>query len=283
MLLVMSGAWIVMASLMLGPPSPQISGPVEGPAVEGPAVEDPAVEDEDAEPPGIEFAPAPRLEPDASLLEPGATIEVPPPPEGVQEGPLALSSTDEASLWPDPGNAPSDGSAALVSAGVLIPVGVLVPLGLLQDPRLSGPDRSGIIVAGVGMEIIGVAILGIGLHRRVKLARWAGAYRVQPTPQGGGLLAFGGIALTAGVTLDLLGLWVMGRGGAMPQANAMVIGGSAALALAPLGLVFGKRRANNYAATGGWVRRPMPMPPVTVVPRLLVLQRGAGISFAGRF
>lgn len=169
-----------------------------------------------------------------------------------------------------------------VTAGVLIPVGVLVPLGLLQDPRLSGDARVSIVVAGVGMEVIGLAGLGLGLHRRMKLVRWAGAYRVQPTPQGGGLLEIGGIALTAGVTLDLLGLWIMARGGSMPQATAMLIGGSAALGLvAPLGLVFGKRRRDAYHTSGGWIRRPMP--PLTVAPRLLVLPHGAGLSLAGRF
>jgi hypothetical protein len=259
MLCVMPAAWVVIASLLLGPPPPQI---------------------EDAEPPGIEFAPPPTLEPDL-LPSPGAPIEIPPPPEGVQEGPLALTSTDGEALWPDPGTAPPDGAGAFVTAAVLIPVGVLVPLGLLQDRTLPPQGRSGIIVAGVGMEIIALAGLGLGLSRRLKLVRWAGAYRVQPTPQGGGLLAFGGIALTAGLTLAPLGFWVMARGGSLPHANAMVIGGAAALGLAPLGLVFGKRRRDAYIDSGGWIRRPMP--PVTVVPRVLVLPRGAGISFVGQF
>jgi hypothetical protein len=197
MLAVMSGAWIVLASLLLGPPPPEIS-----------------------EPPGIEFAPAPTL--DADTLP----IEVPPPPEGVEEGPVA-PPPDEASMWPDPGTAPSDGSGLFVSAGVMVAAGVLVPLGLLQDPALSADDRGAIIGAGVGMEVIAALGLGLAVSRRMKLVRWAGAYRVQPTRQGAGLLTFGGIALSAGATLVPLGFWIMGRGGSSPQATAMVIGGAA--------------------------------------------------------
>jgi hypothetical protein len=253
MLCVMPGAWIVLATLVLGPPPPQITEP--------------------AEPPGIEFAPAPTLEPSA------LPIEVPPPPEGVAEGPVAPH--EDPALWPDPGTAPPSGAAAFVTAGVLIPVGVLVPLGLLQDPTLTPADRGGIIGAAVGMEVIAALGLGLAISRRMKLVRWAGAYRVQPTPQGSGLLAFGGITLTAGATLVPLGIWIMARGGSTPHATAMLIGGSASLGLAPLGLVLGRRYAKTYHSTGGWFRRPLP--PITVTPRVLVLPGGLGVSFAGRF
>jgi hypothetical protein len=250
----MPAAWIVLAALMLGPPPPQISEPVELP-----------IEDEAAEPPAIEFAPAPTLEPDA------LPIEVPPPPEGGEEGPVAPHQ--DPALWPDPGTAPPSGAAAFVTAGVLIPVGVLVPLALLQDPTLTPPDRGGIIGAAVGMELIAALGLGLAVSRRVKLVRWAGAYRVQPTPQGGGLLAFGGIALMAGATLVPLGI--------VKHSTAMLIGGSASLGLAPLGFALGTRYAKHYHSTGGWYRRPLPQ--ITLAPRVLVLPGGWGISFAGRF
>jgi hypothetical protein len=280
MLWVMPGAWIVIASLVLGPPTPpppHISGPAEAP-IEGPAPQgDPSeAEDEAAEPPGIEFAPPPTLEPGPSA------IEVPPPPEGhegIQEGPAAL--TEDASLWPDPGSAPSNGAGMFVAAGVTIPAGILVPLGLLQDPALTDADRVGIIGVAAGMGLIGSLGLGLAVSRRVKLVRWAGAYRVQPTPQGSGLLTFGGIALTAGATLVPLGLWIMGRGGSMPHANAMLIGGTVSLGISPLGLVVGKRYRNAYLTTGGWIRRPMPQ--ITLAPRVLVLPGGFGVAFAGRF
>lgn len=265
---VMLGARIVIASLMLGPPPPNISEPAELP-IEGPA------SDHAAEPPGIEFAPAPTIDPDA------LPIEVPPPPEGVEEGPAAPSPPEDPTLWPDPGNAPPNGAGAFVTAGVMFSVGVLVPLGLLQDPTLNGADRSGIIGAAIGMEVIAALGLGLAVSRRVKLVRWAGAYRVQPTPQGGGLLTFGGIALAAGLTLVPLGFWIMARGGSTPHANAMVIGGAASLGVAPLGFVFGKRRRDAYLSTGGWIRRPLPQ--VTLAPRVLVLPGGVGVSFAGRF
>jgi hypothetical protein len=258
MLWVMPGAWIMLASLVLGPPPPQISEP--------------------AEPPGIEFAPAPTIESGPS------TIEVPPPPEdpehGIEEGPAA-PTLEDPTLWPDPGTAPPNGAGAFVAAGVTIGAGVLVPLGLLQDPGLTDADRMGIIGVAAGMGLIGSLGLGLAVSRRVKLVRWAGAYRVQPTPQGSGLLTFGAIALSAGATLAPLGLWVMGRGGSSPHATAMLIGGTASLGLAPLGLVLGKRIRNAYLSSGGWIRRPMPQ--ITLAPRVLVLPGGFGVSFAGRF
>lgn len=257
----MIGDWIVIASLLLGPP----------PLGEQAEPADPA------EPPGIEFAPvpAPTLEPDA--FEP----ELPPPPEGVEEGPAAPPPPEDPTLWPDPGTAPADGAGAFVTAGVMISAGVLVPLGLLQDRTLTSADRSGIIGAAVGMEVIAALGLGIAVSRRMKLVRWAGAYRVLPTPQGGGLLTFGGIAVAAGTTLVPLGIWIMARGGSSPQATAMLIGGSASLGLAPLGIVLGKRRRDAYLSSGGWIRRPLP--PVTLAPRLLVLPGGLGVTLAGRF
>jgi hypothetical protein len=36
-----------------------------------------------------------------------------------------------------------------------------------------------------------------------------------------------------------------------------------------------------YLSSGGWIRRPLP--PITLVPRLLVLPGGVGVSLAGRF
>jgi hypothetical protein len=266
MLCVMPAAWIVIASLMLGPPPP-----IGEPALDQDATRD---EDEIAEPPGIEFAPAPTLDPDA------LPIEVPPPPVGVEAGP-AVPPPEDPTLWPDPGTAPSNGAGGFVMAGVLISVGVLVPLGLLQDPTLTRADRSAIISVGVGMGLIAALGLGLAASRRVKLVRWAGAYRVQPTPQGSGLLTFGGLALTAGATLVPLGVWIMARGGSSPHATAMLIGGSASLGLAPLGFVLGKRRRDAYLSSGGWIRRPLP--PITLAPRLLVLPGGAGVSLAGRF
>jgi hypothetical protein len=259
----MPGAWIVIASLVLGPPPP-------------PEIIEPA----ESDPPGIEFAPAP-----APKLEPGEPpnplgIEVPPPPEGVAEGPVAPPHEDP-SLWPDPGTAPPNGSGAFVTAGVMFPVGVLVPLGLLQDPTLSGDARAAIITTGVGIEVIAALGLGIAVSRRMKLVRWAGAYRVQPTPQGGGLLTFGGIALAAGFTLAPLGLWIMARGGSSPHATAMLIGGCASIGLAPLGFALGKRRRDVYLSSGGWYRRPLP--PVILTPSVLMLPGGFGVSFAGRF
>lgn len=277
MLCVMLGAWFFIASLVLGPP-PQLSEPAELP-IEGPArpALDPDAsenEDEDPGPPGIEFAPAPTLDP--SVLP----IEVPPPPEGVEEGPAALTPGGPT-LWPDPGTAPPNGAGAFVTAAVMLSTGVLVPLGLLQDQTLSGADRSGIIGAGVGMEVIAALGLGLAVSRRMKLVRWAGAYRVQPTPQGSGLLTAGGIALAGGLTLVPLGSWIMARGGSGPHAIAMLIGGSASLGFAPLGILLGKRRRDAYLSSGGWTRRPLP--PVTLTPRVLVLPGGFGVSFAGRF
>jgi hypothetical protein len=259
----MPGAWIVIASLVLGPPPP-------------PEIIEPA----ELDPPGIEFAPVP-----APKLEPGEPpnplgIEVPPPPEGVAEGP-AVPPHHDPSLWPDPGTAPPNGSGAFVTAGAMIPAGVLVPLALLRDRTLSGDARAAIISTGVGIEVIAALGLGIAVSRRMKFVRWAGAYRVQPTPQGGGLLTFGGIALAAGTTLVPLGIWTMARVGSGPDAIAMLIGGSVSLGLAPLGFALGKRRRDAYLSSGGWYRRPLP--PITLTPSVLMLPGGFGVSFAGRF
>lgn len=250
---------------LFGPPPPELSPPPDDPApIEGPA-RAPEASDDDV--PGIEFAPTLASDDDAA---------------DTSEAPSPLSEPS----WPDPGTAPGDGAGAFVAAGALIPIGILVPIGLSLDPSLSRTDINGIIVAGVGMEVIAMGVLGLGIARRVKLRRWALAYRVQPTPQGGGLLAAGGLAGTAGLTMLPLGIWVLARGGSQPVGISLAIAGALSLGvITPPAIVFGKRRHDHYQRTGGWMRRPLPevRPEVSWVPGVMVLPDGLGLSVGGRF
>lgn len=281
----MFGAWCLSATLGLAigagpgtmPPPPEFdetaaptldeAGPVEGPSRPAELAPTHDIEAETSTEPsssGIELAPPPT--PDPETLSPPADEQ---PPD-----------TSEV-WWPDPGRAPGDGAGFFVSASLLIPTGALVTWGLLAEPTLSREDRIGIIVAGSGMAVLGAIGLGLGISRRMKLVRWAKAYRVVPTAQGGGLLAAGGFSLSAALTLAPLGVWVLARGGTPWVGGTMIGAGLASGAFASLALHFGRQRMQAWQRTGGWYRRPLPQ--VGLHPRLLVTRESLGIGIGGQF
>jgi hypothetical protein len=134
------------------------------------------------------------------------------------------------------------------------------------------------------MGLIGVALIGLGTYRRVKLHRWEVAYRVRATAQGGGMLSGGGIAANFGAVLSAVGIYAFARGYGGPLPPVMLGVGLAAVGVAaPTLLVFGRKRRQRYLATGGWYRPPIPelRPEVRVVPSLV--PGGFGVGLAGRF
>ena len=251
----------------------------------------PVLEDEDSGAPVEGPARPPTHEPDAEPPEPEAPDPeidfAPPPPEPEPDEELAAAPPEpppEVS-WPDPGPVPSDGAGAIVAGSLLVPTAVGVTWALLSDPRLSKVDQIGIGVAGVGMGGIGLGILGLGIYRRVKIRRWAAAYRVVPTPQGGGLLTLGSLGGLAGLTLAPLGVYVLAQGGNVPVGAGMLAGGLVSLGVVtPLGFVFGLRQAARMRATGGWTRPPLPqVPQVRLRPQLMLGADRLGLGVAGEF
>lgn len=258
--------WRLAALLMLGPgeseaspPAPSIEAPIAAPS-EGP-IEGPAPPPASSEP-GIELAP--------------------PPPEVEEEEPEPAESTAfvEEPSWPTPGTAPSDGAGMLVAGAILMPTTALATLALLSEARRP-EDRIGLLVGGIGLELIGAAFLGAGIHRRVKLKRWTLAYRVVARPQGGGLIAAGSLAGAFGGTLIGVGSVALRRDYTAGGAAMLGIGIAGVGVIAPLGIYFGRQLRHEYEETGGWYRPALPT--VQLAPRLIVTDTTFGFGVAGRF
>lgn len=267
--------------LVFGPPAPTIEpGAREDPserAVEGPS-EGPS---EPPSEPGIEFA-RPLPDPDGDTDSFTADSDTADSEDGELggEGEETAASDPEPS-WPTPGDAPGDGMAAITTGAILIPGAALMSWALYaQTPGRS--DRNAIIAVGSVMGALGAGMIGMGFYRRAKLHKWALAYRVRTYPQGGGLLAAGSIALTFGAGLTGAGILALTRDDSYSAALLLGIGGGSLAVVAPLTLVFGKRRRDRYVRTGGWYRPELPpVPTARVVP--LLTPTSAGIGIAGQF
>jgi hypothetical protein len=267
--------WLSLVSFE--PPAPRLDPKPEGAPIEGPAR---PAELGGAEPPrepepGIELAPPPELDETETEAE----------TETETEADVATADAEgkqPAIFWPDPGTAPADGTGFFVGGGVLAPTAAIVTWALLRDPSLSSVDRSGIWIAGGGMELVALIAISMGAVRRAKLVKWANAYRVIPTPQGSGLLTLGGLGVTSGLTLIPLGIWVLARGGSNEAGLAMLATGAVTGGvIAPLGLSFGTHRRKLYEQTGGWRRRPIPE--LTLTPSFSISAQHVHVGLSGRF
>ena len=203
----------------------------------------------------------------------------PPEDEAAEEGPQAPARQAEVDgRWPDPGTAPSDGNGAFVSAAVLAPSAALMTYLLVRPPIQGDPDDISTIVVGSAMGGLALGLVGMGISRKLKLRKWAIAYRVRPTFQGGGMLAAGGLALNFGLAFTLAGAF----GSNLSYRWPMLIAGLGTLGvLAPPLLIFGKRTRQRYLQTGGWYRPPLP--PIPVSMSIQPLRGGVGVGFSGRF
>jgi hypothetical protein len=250
----------MVALLLLGPgpdevPAPRINTPVEQHApVEGPA---PAHDG-----PGIEFAIAP---PDDDEEE--DEIE---PAERV---------TGHEPSWPTPGAAPADGWGMITAGAILMPTAAAATWALVLSTGAK-QEQVAVLVTGVAFELLGIGLIATGIHRQAKLKRWTLAYRVIAPPQGAGLLAAGGIALSFGVTLIASGAVAM-RESAAFGGSMIGVGVAGLTVIAPLTLYFGKQRRDYYLATGGWYRPKMPT--VQLAPRVILDRETFGLGVGGRF
>lgn len=256
----MTAAWRLAVALMLGPPVP---GEVAPPA--------PTIEPEPAAP--IE-GPAPP----PSTDEQGIEFAVQPPEDPTESDPVQTPAPEPS--WPTPGTAPTDGWGAVVSGAILMPVAALATWGLYREAGTTA-DRVGILVGGIGLELVGVGLISMGLYRRAKLYRWTLAYRVVAPPQGAGLLAAGGLAVLFGGTLIGTGGFGMARGNPVVGGTLLGVGVASVAVIAPLTIYLGKRRRDHYLDTGGWYRPPMPT--VQLSPRVIVTGETFGFGVAGRF
>lgn len=224
---------------------------------------------------------APLPEPEPEPPTPGIEFAVPPPEDepAPAEGPRApAEQQDIDARWPDPGTAPSDGNGAFVSAAILAPSAALMTYLLVRPPIRGDADDISTIVVGSAMGGLALGLVGMGISRKLKLRKWAIAYRVRPTFQGGGMLAAGGLALNYGLALTLAGAF----GSGLQYRWPLLIAGLGSLGvLAPPLLIFGKRTRERYLRTGGWYRPPLP--PIPVSMSVQPLRGGVGIGFSGRF
>lgn len=249
---------LAVALLLLGPgpdevPAPRVDshGPSEAP-IEGPA-------HPPEEPAGFEFATEP---PDEDEIDPSERV------------------TAHEPTWPTPGTAPADGWGFIVTAAILMPTAALATWAFFRAVE-DKQERIAIIVAGSAMEAFALAGIGMGIHRQVKLRRWTGAYRVIAPPQGAGLLAAGGIALSFGVALIASGSVGLARGYGAVGGTMLGVGVAGLVVIAPLTISFGKQRRDWYTATGGWYRPALPT--VQLSPQVIVSGETFGLGVAGRF
>lgn len=261
-------AW-TLAALLLGPgevPAPAIEVPITRP-IEGPA---PLHEPTPASEPGIEFA-----------IEPGIEFATE-PPETELDPESAAQPADVAPepSWPTPGTAPPDGWGYITTGAILIPSAALVSWMLFEQV----PDRQGrvaILTTGGVIGLMAIGGLSMGLYRQFKLKRWTLAYRVVARPQGGGLLAAGGIALNFGVAMTAGGAVSLNGGDVGFGATMLGLGIAGLAVIAPLTIYFGRARRTHYQNTGGWYRPALPT--VQLAPRLMISDTTFGVGVGGRF
>lgn len=223
---------------------------VEGPALPPEPAPSPSDSD-DGGYSGIEFAvPPPELDETQPPAEPvgnGVTTPLPVRPEAERE-PL--------------GQAPPNGGSWIAGGAFLIPFSLYgMNILLASDAELGRSTRSSeiaILVAGSAMGAGGIAMIGIGIHRAVKLRRWARRHRVQALPQGGALLTFGTLGLLGGLAM------VITHADAADPIDRTYLGiGSALIATAPIEIAVGSYYARRWQTRGGWRRL---QPRLTIAP-----------------
>jgi hypothetical protein len=244
--------------------SPPTEGPVEGP-VEGPALpppeeppSEPSGEDPSDEDPSGETASDPIVQPPPPSITPGfggaGGIELATPVSelGTEPPPSTPGSQRE-----EIGKAPASGGSFLAGGLWLLPLATAGTTVLVLNNRANSyppyTGEAGIITAGVGLGLIGAAMLGTGVYRQVKLARWAKRHRVIALPQGSGLVTSGTLAV-------LFGLVELIAGARAGSTLDMAIGG-VLLASAPVQLAIGARFAARYRRTDGWRRTQWTLTP----------------------
>ncbi len=220
--------------------------------------------------------PPPTLEP----AEPGIEFAVPPPePETETETESEDVDPDEstspiADRWPDPGTAPNDGNAMLVLGGATLGIaGAALGIGLTVGQNRDVPLEyllPATIIPTTITTAFGVGALYLGATRARAYRRWEIGYRVVGEPQGGGLRWGGRITLLGALGTIPIGVRMMLAFGDVQGGATLIALGSAAAVATPILLVVGKRRANKYARTGGWHRRPLPPVPQQSQTRLQV-------------
>lgn len=260
-------SWIVLASLGLArlgpePPPPRFDEDTQSlSTIEGPR-EGPRPPSESTEATGIEFAPTTVGETEDSPTRSDPVV-----------GP--------AEVWPDPGVAPANGAGLFMGSSLILASTPLWTAYLLRDPKLTRQDRIAVLVAAGGLGVLAIGGLGLGGYRQAKLRRWATAYRVVPTRQGGALLTLGGVAVALGLTGVPVGVYWLVHGGLVGWGAVASSVGAVSLGVAPLCLYFGSQRRKAYVETGGWVRRPLPR--VRLAPRVTFTESGLGVGVAGQF
>lgn len=231
-IVLVSNVAMVVTPALAGPPPPSIpqTGPIEGPF--------PLPKHE---------PPPPEIEPELDLDE-GGSIEFATPPVDPHAATVGLPPVSPASMRDEIGKAPNSGAAFLAGGSWLLPVAGLATTALVVSNRASQyppySSEPGIITAGVGLGVIGAAMLGIGIHRTVLLSRWARRHRVVALPQGSGLVTSGTLAGLLGVIVLVVAVQARdGITGAI--AGAMLVS-------SPIQIGVGVSFARRYARTGGW-------------------------------
>ncbi|HLT37941.1 MAG TPA: hypothetical protein VK034_16765 [Enhygromyxa sp.] len=251
--------WRLAAALLLLGPGPDEVPPaptIEAPSIEAPSeapIEGPAE-------PGIEFA-----------IEPPSEDQ----PEAQAGQPIAPEPT-----WPTPGTAPGDGWGFIVPGLILMPTAALATWALSREVY-DQQDKVAVFVTGGVLGLLAIGGVAMGVHRQVKLKRWTLAYRVVAPPQGSGMLAAAGIALTFGVTLIASGAVALNRGYVPAGATMIGVGVAGLTVVAPLTIHFGKQRRDWYQKNGGWYRPQLPT--VELAPRLIIGNDTVGLGVVGRF
>ncbi len=293
----LASAVLVGASLSLAPleahagPGPSAGDrPIEGPA--RPPANPPEGEQPTGEPtpPGI-TPPPPTYEP-TEPTDPGIEFVIPPPESETEDPEPTEQESPLAATWPDPGEAPNDGASMLVLGGTTIgltalTLGVGLKLGLDYQTPLEQ-----LLPATIIPSVITIAMAGGGLYLGIKRARdhhrWELAYRVVGEPQGGGLKVGASFTLLAALGLIPSGAWMLQQGD-VPNGATFIALGSAAAVATPIMFAIGGRRSRNYARTGGWHRRPLPLIPgsnesrLHVTPLVAPTLGGFSLGASGRF
>lgn len=288
---------LVGASLLLAPihahagPPPAADGRIEGPSRPPQPGDEPTDEQAHPEQPPAEQPPTDPAPPPPKL-EPGIEFVIPPPESETEDPEPAEDDTPLTMTWPDPGTAPNDGAAMLVLGGTTIGLtAVTLGFGLKFGLDTQVPLEQ-LLPATIVPSALVVAFasggLYLGIKRRRAHHRWELANRVVGEPQGGGLEVAASFTLLGALFLTPTGIWMLQQGDVAGGTTGIVIGSVAAVAT-PIMFVIGSRRAQKYARTGGWYRRPIPPIPgsnqtrLQITPLVAPTLGGVTLGASGRF
>ncbi len=158
------------------------------------------------------------------------------------------STTPPLSRRDEIGKAPASGGSFLAGGGWLLPMSIgATYLLVLSNRSVQPPPYSSepyIITAGVGLGVIGAAMLGMGIHRSLLLRKWGVRHRVIPTAQGSALLTSGTLALLFGLSILIPAV--------TERSTPAIAVGTVMIASAPIQLGIGVMQARRYQRTGGW-------------------------------